>query len=109
MLITTKSKTFWNACALTVEAGTTGERGGDAGHGGRTYFRLFFHDNMGMIEEPTIREAHDGHEITLVLGGDAELHVLADGLQFAADTLRASMEHGTVKEKIEFHEREVMS
>ena len=38
--ITTYSRDVISANILEVEAGTTGYKGGDTGHGGRTYFRI---------------------------------------------------------------------
>lgn len=38
--ITTYSRDIVSANILEVEAGTTGYKGGDSGHGGRTYFRI---------------------------------------------------------------------
>lgn len=38
--ITTYSRDILSANILEVEAGTTGYKGGDSGHGGRTYFRI---------------------------------------------------------------------
>ena len=38
--ITTYTRDVVSANILQVEAGTTGYKGGDTGHGGRTYFRI---------------------------------------------------------------------
>ena len=38
--ITTYSRDIVSCNILEVEAGNTGYRGGDTGHGGRTYFRI---------------------------------------------------------------------
>ena len=76
-----------SANILEVEAGTTGYRGGDTGHGGRTYFRIcdeactdmnvsVFHDRYGYST---------GFEVAL--GGDCELETMIKALKFITKVL----------------------
>lgn len=77
---------------LEAEAGTTGYRGGDTGHGGRSYFRIsdaactdmdvhVFHDRYGNTE---------GFEV--VLGGDCELETMIRALKFITRVLEDKAE-----------------
>lgn len=84
-IITTFSRDIFNANVLEVEAGTNGYKGGDSGHGSRTYFRI---ENAG----GTDIEAHligpygtDGIEVTL--GGDCELETIITALKFIIKVL----------------------
>lgn len=77
--------TFWGNCFLRVEVGTTGRRGGDAGHGGRSVLRL-------KLETGQWRIAVDGREVEaesveFQFEGDEEQGHLRDALGFALDVL----------------------
>ena len=83
--ITTFSRDIYSANILEVEAGTNGYKGGDSGHGSRTYFRI---ENAG----GTDIEAHllgpygtDGIEVSL--GGDCELETIITALEFITQAL----------------------
>lgn len=86
--ITTYTREIINANVLEVEAGTTGYKGGDWGHGGRTYFRI---SNLGGTDmevrladsDRSIEE--DGFEV--ILGGDTELMTIIDALKFIVKVL----------------------
>ncbi len=70
--ITTYSRDVVSCNILEVEAGTTGYRGGDTGHGGRTYFRIQDAACTDMeIHSYTTRCGSNGFEVCL--GGDCEL------------------------------------
>ncbi len=76
-----------DACVLELEIGSTGFKGGDTGHGGRTYFRL---KNMGAADlDMQINE--DSNELVLKFGGDAELSTFIDALEFATGKLKDSI------------------
>lgn len=70
---------------LEVVAGTTGYKGGDSGHGGRTYFSI--KDLAGTdIRVKTIgSEGRGGFEVTL--GGDSELETIIQALKFITEAL----------------------
>lgn len=87
--IVTKSQTFYQASTFEVEVGTTGLKGGDTGHGGRTYLR--FKDAGGTDMNVVARKG----EVTLTFGGDAELLNLIDALRFAVSVLKESKHNGT--------------
>lgn len=76
---------YHEASGFHVAAGTNGYKGGDAGHGSRTYFQLrdAGGTDMELVMDP------DGRGFSLHLGGDAELSTFADALEFAARTLRS--------------------
>lgn len=78
------------SCGLIVEAGTTGFKGGDSGHGCRTYFRLEAPEGCDFILTekkilPSMSEYGGGFSI--IAGGDWELHQLITGLKFAVKVL----------------------
>lgn len=79
-------KAFCSACTLEVTACTSGFRGGDSGHGGRTVisFRDLGGTDIKIVPIPA-GIGNGGCEIHL--GGDAELGNMIDGLRFAADAL----------------------
>lgn len=91
MKIVTKTREFTHAALLEVEVGSTGLRGGDSGHGGRTYLR--FKDKGGT--DMRVHTTPGGGEVSLIFGGDAELENLIAGLRFALDVLMESKENGT--------------
>ena len=66
--ITTYTRDVVSANILQVEAGTTGYKGGDTGHGGRTYFRI--------SDE----------------GGDCELETMIRALKFITKVLEEESE-----------------
>ena len=86
--IVTRTKQFINMAVWEVEAGTTGLRGGDSGHGSRTYLR--FRDQASTDMRVEVAPYRD--EITLVLGGDAELVNLIAGLEFAVAVLKNAVD-----------------
>lgn len=84
--ITTYSRDVVSCNILEVEAGTTGYRGGDTGHGGRTYFRI--QDAAGTdieIHSYTTRYGSNGFEVCL--GGDCELETMIRALKFITKVL----------------------
>ena len=83
--ITTFSREIYNANVLGVEAGTTGFRGGDSGHGGRTYFRIM---DLGGTDIRARTFGIDGDEgFEVVLGGDCELETIITALKFITRVL----------------------
>lgn len=85
--VTTYERDIINACCAEVEVGTNGYKGGDTGHGSRTYLR--FEANCGSDINVTRIAANrnsDGGFI-IELGGDAELFNLLKGLKFAVKVL----------------------
>lgn len=92
-------RSFVSACILDVIVGSTGYQGGDSGHGGRTVLVL---DEQGGtdIRCKTFGSPYGGADrIEIVLGGDCELDVFADGLMFAAKTLKKIIKESRKEEK----------
>lgn len=85
-------KTFVSANELCVAVGTTGHKGGDSGHGGRTYFRLT-NDcctdmNVSVIDEHSYEHDFDSaNGVTIMLGGDCELDTFYECLRYAVNIL----------------------
>lgn len=89
--ITTYTRDVVSANILQVEAGTTGYKGGDTGHGGRTYFRIQDEASTDMDVKPIItRYGCDGFEVTL--GGDCELETMIRALKFITKVLEEESE-----------------
>ena len=83
--ITTFTREVISANLLEVEAGTNGYKGGDSGHGSRTYIRV---ENMGSTHirvNPLGRDGAEGFE--LLLGGDCELETMIRALKFITKVL----------------------
>ena len=92
--IETESKELVNANILEVEVGTTGYRGGDSGHGGRTYIKLQDHSSTDIRVRVNCGEWHSlmsEGPLEIALGGDAELDTFIDALEFAVKTLKAQI------------------
>ena len=74
--------------SFEVEAGTTGYKGGDTGHGGRTYFRIedlcCTDISINVISNKT---GINGVEIRL--GGDTELRTFIEALKWTLSVLEA--------------------
>jgi hypothetical protein len=99
--IVTKDKQFFGAAVLRVEVGTTGLGGGDTGHGGRTFLR--FVNEGGDMQFTVARD-----EVSLTFGGDSELEILIDGLEFALDVLRKSKGNGTQNDCVGINKRQML-
>jgi len=89
--ITTYTRDVVSANILQVEAGTTGYKGGDTGHGGRTYFRISDEASTDIHVTPFIdRFGCNGFEVTL--GGDCELETMIRALKFITKVLEEESE-----------------
>lgn len=80
--VETWKEEFVHANVLEVEVGTTGFKGGDTGHGGRTYFRL---KDVGNTD---IMVSCNNGEVEIELGGDAELQTFIQSLEFTLNVLK---------------------
>ena len=83
--IDTYSRVVEDFNIMEVEAGTTGFMGGDAGHGGRTYFRIQDVGGTCIQAYPLGRCGDEGVEV--VLAGDAELSSIIRALRFITRAL----------------------
>ena len=85
--VITYSKEMTYACVGEVEAGTTGIMGGDTGHGGRTYIR--FQDLGGVDIDVNVTDGGYGNlGLTIELGGDHELDMAIESLEFILAVLK---------------------
>jgi hypothetical protein len=84
--ITTYGRDVVSCNILEVEAGTTGYRGGDTGHGGRTYLRI--EDAGGTdMEVRSYVNKHGCSGFEIILGGDCELETMIRALKFITKVL----------------------
>lgn len=70
---------------LEAEAGTTGYKGGDSGHGSRTYFRI--KDLASTDIEVNKLGDNDCEGFEVILGGDSELETIIRALKFITKVL----------------------
>lgn len=83
-----RQKEIVNANLLTVTIGSTGFMGGDAGHGGRTFFEIKDDACTCISAEIDGIEIDNFSKIKICLGGDSELETFIDALFFAARSLK---------------------
>ena len=84
--IPTFQREIISANMLEVEAGTNGYRGGDAGHGSRTYFRIKDLASTD-INIRSHTDSYGGSEFEVTLGGDCELETMIRALKFITKVL----------------------
>lgn len=80
-----------SANIIGFEAGTTGRCGGDSGHGGRTFFRIF--NEGGSDIRVTTNDC--GEELSVELGGDCELDTIIEALRAITLILEDGARNGT--------------
>jgi len=92
---------------IQVEAGTTGFKGGDSGHGCRTYFKIEDKASTDMRcrvisngKDYDFSEVFGASQIEIMFGGDTELESFIGALEFAANTLRKQAECGDTRADI---------
>ena len=93
--VSLERKDFINASIFAVEVGTTGFKGGDAGHGSRAV--LVFENHGSTAWEAEVDGPHGGSHpdrVTLRFGGDSEIANLAEALEFASARLREALSTG---------------
>lgn len=84
--VTTWEREVIGANTMGVEAGTNGYKGGDFGHGSRTYIRICC--DGGDIEVNVLKDRTGYTEgVEIILGGDSELSTMIDSLKFAVKAL----------------------
>ena len=79
-------KDFESCNILSVDIATTGSRGGDSGHGGRTFFQLKDKSSTD-IDFRISKDKWGCKGVEIMLGGDTELETFIDALRWAADEL----------------------
>lgn len=92
-LVDTRITEITSCNILEVEVGTTGSRGGDSGHGGRTYFRL----KDIAATDMCLKVSDYPAEITIELGGDSEMSTFIEALEFAVKALKEQAHAGSSK------------
>ena len=113
--VLTKYKEFSSFNIIQVEAGTTGFKGGDSGHGCRTYFKIEDMESTDMRcrvissngKVYDFSEVCGASQIEIMFGGDTELETFIGALEFAADTLRKQAEYGDTNADIKELKKEL--
>lgn len=85
--------TLTSANILEFSVGTTGECGGDYGHGGRTFIRMDF-SNSAALKVRVIKS----DIVEIALAGDCELATLTGALEFMSLILSNSTHGGTISD-----------
>lgn len=93
-------ETFESANILEATVGTTGYKGGDTGHGGRTLFRLSNRSCTDMRVSVNSGVLKNADEVTIVFGGDCELDTFKKALRFALRTLEKQAPEMSLFERI---------
>lgn len=89
--ITTYTRDVVSANILQAEAGTTGYKGGDTGHGGRTYFRISDEGGTDIHVLP-LMDKFGCNGVEVILGGDCELETMIRALKFITKVLEEESE-----------------
>jgi hypothetical protein len=82
---------------LEIEVGTNGYCGGKSAEGGRTYFKLKDLGSTDMTAKVVSDRHGETEEVTIELGGDAELSTFIEALEFAVKVLKDQSEEKTYK------------
>jgi hypothetical protein len=82
------TKTIQAANWIYVAAETTGLRGGDSGHGGRTIIELGDY----LCTDVKFKVSRDQKELRIELGGDSELLTIIEAFEFIVATLKQGIE-----------------
>lgn len=91
--VSTFTRKVASANTLEVEVGTTGFKGGNAGHGSRTYFRITDLGNTDMFVKTSRRPySNNTCEVEFFLGGDCELETIIRSLKFVVKVLEEESE-----------------
>ena len=86
-MVATWKREIIEANILEIEVGTNGFKGGDTGHGSRTYLRIKDLSSTDIkVNVLKTNGCIDGVEIEL--GGDCELVTLIEALEFAVHVLK---------------------
>lgn len=90
-----EQETFTILNSMAVMVGTNGSRGGDAGHGSRTYIRLQDISGTDFSARAFGRMGsnYGNGGVEIVFAGDSELHVAIEMFQYIADTLKKQADH----------------
>lgn len=82
-----ETKEFTSANILRASVVTTGYKGGDSGHGARTYISLEDLASTDMVA--VVSDDTTGHyTLEIALGGDTEIDTAADAFEWIGKTLR---------------------
>ncbi len=92
------TKEITSANILKVSVGTNCPQGGDAGHGGRTYFKL--EEKAGGSIAVKINGKNfdlcNGGQLEIILSGDTECETFLESLRFAVDILERQISRESV-------------
>ena len=95
--VTTLTKQIYDFNVLEVEVGTTGYKGGDTGHGGRSYIRIQDLTSTDIKIRKLGNKYGENKGVEIILGGDAELRTILRAFHFIAETLEISLTQGTLE------------
>jgi len=85
------TKEMNSANILDITVGTNCPQGGDAGHGGRTVFRLSNAAATAMSLKYNDVEIGQVEDIEIILSGDTECDTFIQALEFALESLKSQV------------------
>ena len=92
---TTHVPTEYKECVscnvLGVKSGTTGYKGGDSGHGGRTVFKIEDLSSTDLMVSINGSGYFSAKEVGIAFGGDSELSTFIQALEFTLETYKSQM------------------
>lgn len=92
---TTHVPTEYKECVgcniLGVKSGTTGYKGGDSGHGGRTVFKIEDLSSTDLMVSINGSGYFSAKEVGIAFGGDSELETFIQALEFTLGTYKSQM------------------
>lgn len=88
---------------IKVIAGTTGIKGGDTGHGGRTILRIVDEGSTDMRASFNGSEMYPCNDITIAFGGDSELEAFVNALHFALNAYGLRVAQHSEKQENNFY------
>lgn len=83
--LTLNTKEFVDCNILLAAIGTTGYKGGDTGHGGRTAFTLRDISGTDMRVSVGREGFYNTDQVTIAFGGDSEMVTFTQALMYAAE------------------------
>lgn len=87
--------------SVKAKMSTTGFRGGDSGHGGRTWIELDFDELFDLGPVKFIEDSKTGHKkISIYIRGDEELSQITDLLHTLSEMLLIHKDSNNIRDRI---------
>lgn len=88
-------------CSVKAKMSTTGFRGGDSGHGGRTWIELDFDELFDLGPVKFTENSKTGHKkLSIYIRGDEELSQITDLLHTLSEMLLIHKDSNNIRDRI---------